>query len=675
METITVLYIIIATIVALVLVVFQYVYKPKVKGRLSLVLAFFRFLGIFGILLLLINPQFSKNSYSLVKPNLVILTDNSSSIADSGNQVKNLVADLSNTPEILDRFKIGTYKFGVGLGTMDSLSFKDKYTNIYRSLASLKDIYDREQTVILLLSDGNQTIGQEYTFFKPDAKHILYSVVLGDTTKYKDLSVGPILTNNYAFLNNKFPLETYISYQGKSSISTAVSITMNNQVVFRENITLSGETNLKSITTQIDANFVGIKNIQVQVTPLPEERNTTNNKRTTTLEVIDEKTKIALISDILHPDLGTLKKSIESNEQRSVTLLQSDVASSSLEEMDLFIFYQPTLRFKNSMDFAARNDANSFIITGTHTAYPFLNNSDLGFEVESGYPEQEVFGLLNNGFTKYDITTFDMTDFPPLQSDAGPIVFQQPFESLLGTQIKGLDIEKPLWAMWENGSKKQAVLLGEGIWKWRMQTYRNKGDFLNFDEFIGNLIRYLTSSKNKSRLNVDYEKVYDGSTDAIITAAYFDEAFIFDPDAKLTITVTDTETKKENTIPMVLRNGYFEADFTNLFPGIYHFKVSVANESNSETGSFTISEFNMENQFVSSDAAKMKQLAINTGGKLFYPSQLAVLKKELLENNAYIPTEISTENVVSLIDFKILLALIAFAFAVEWFIRKYNGLI
>ncbi|CAN0598318.1 unnamed protein product, partial [Ectocarpus sp. 12 AP-2014] len=47
---------------------------------------------------------------------------------------------------------------------------------------------------------------------------------------------------------------------------------------------------------------------------------------------------------------------------------------------------------------------------------------------------------------------------------------------------------------------------------------------------------------------------------------------------------------------------------------------------------------------------------------------------DLEENNTYVPTEKSTENIVSLIDFEILLAIIVFALASEWFIRKYNGL-
>ena len=127
--------------------------------------------------------------------------------------------------------------------------------------------------------------------------------------------------------------------------------------------------------------------------------------------------------------------------------------------------------------------------------------------------------------------------------------------------------------------------------------------------------------------------------------------------------------------PMVLKNGYFEADLSNLMAGSYEFIVSLENESKSESGSFVISEFDMENQFVSSDNVKLEKLAVNSGGKQFYPSQIEQLLQDLKESDAYVPTEKSTENIVSLIDFRMLLAIIVFAFAAEWFIRKYNGLI
>lgn len=673
MESITVLYIIIAAIAALGIVVFQYLYKQKAKSKINLLLAFLRFIGVFGLLLLLINPKFSQKTYTLEKPNLVILADNSSSISENGAELIELMSSIGASDKISDRFNVASYKFGTGLEVLDSLSFDEKYSNFHKSLSALKNIYSREQTITLLLSDGNQTIGEDYSFFKSNESNAINTVVLGDTTLYKDISVGPILTNKYAFLKNKFPLETYISYQGKVTASATVLVRMDNKVVHREKVELNADVNLKTIAIQVDADSVGTKNIRIEVTKLQDERNVNNNVRSTSIEVIDEKTKIALVSDILHPDLGALKKAIESNEQREVSFLKPNTAN-NLEDIDLFIFYQPNVKFKKLFDFVKDRNSNSFVITGIQTDYNFLNRSNLGFEIESGYPEQEVFGLLNNGFSKYDIANFDLTDFPPLLSDAGPVLITTAFEPLLGTQIKGKDIQQPLLTVLEQNSNKKALLLGENLWKWRVQTYRNTGAFSNFDEFIANLVRYLTSSKNKTRLNVDYEKIYEGSNNTIITATYFDEAFLFDPNAKISIKVTDTKTKNTQTSPMILKNGYFESDLSNLIAGNYSFVVSVENYQKSETGSFVINEFNLENQFVSSDYLKLEKLATNSVGKLYYPSQIDELIGDLEENNTYVPTEKSTENIVSLIDFEILLAIIVFAFASEWFIRKYNGL-
>ena len=675
MESITVVYIILAAIVALGLAVLSYYKKGKQRDSISWVLGGLRFLGVFGILLLLINPQFSKFTYSLVKPNLVVLADNSTSMAPYGPEIKSVVGALVNSEDIKNKFNIDSYSFGADVSVLDSLGFTDTRTNIQKSLATLEDVYARQETVFVLISDGNQTIGQDYSFFIPDKKSTMLPVVIGDTTKFSDISVGPIQTNKYAFLKNTFPLETYITYQGNKKVNATVSISMNGSTVFKENLRLGSEENYKGINTQIDANSVGFKTLEVQVTSLPEERNTVNNKRTTTIEVIDEKTNIAIISQLLHPDLGTLKKAIESNEQRQVSILKPNAPASELEEVDLFIFYQPDNRFKNSMELAKKKNASVFIIAGTHTDYNFLNAAQSAFVIENGYPSQDVFGILNGAFPIYDITSFDLTDFPPLESDAGPVLFSVNNETLLGTQIKGMDIQKPLWTVYGDNSRKQALLLGENLWKWRVQSYRNTGEFSDFDDFMGNLVRYLTSTKNKTRLNVNYEKVYEGSTNVVITATYFDEAFLFDPNAKISIQVTDKNTKKEITNPMVLKNGFFEADLSNLVPGEYDFKVTVEKESTVETGSFTISEFDLENQFVSSDADKMRKLAENSNGLLFYGSQAEALRQKLLEDNTYVPTEVSTENVVSLIDFWALLGAITIAFALEWFIRKYNGLI
>lgn len=675
MQTKTVLFIILAAILALLIVLFQYYFKAKKKGKLTFLLAFLRFLGVFAVLVLLINPKFSKTSYTLEKPNLAIVVDNSSSVKESADTLKILLNAILQSEEIANRFKIDTYRFGDNLTNLDSLSFSENQTNISKALSLLEDTYARRKAAMVLLSDGNQTIGQDYTFSTKANGPSIYTVTVGDTTKYEDLSIGNINANTYAFLNNKYPLETFVSYQGSGSVKANVTIKVNGISVFKESISLSKSNNIKSIKTLLDAKTIGLKRISVSVTPLPTERVISNNTRETSVEVIDEKTNIALISEILHPDLGALKKSIESNEQRMVTILNFPLSDKALEDADLFILYQPNASFRKVFEFIGQRKSNVLMITGTQTDYVFLNAIQNDFQIESGYPVQEVFGGLNKGFPKFDISNFDLTDFPPLLSDAGPLVTTKSNEILLNMKVKGLDMSTPLFSVFDNGSIKKGLLIGEGLWKWRMQTFRNTGDFSNFDAFLGKLMRYLNSSENKDRLNVVYNRSYEGSSTALISATYFDQAYVFDSNAVLSITVVNKETERSTTIPMVLKNGYFEADLTNLASGSYSFKVSVKNENYSKSGDFTISDFDVEKQFVSSNYRKMELLASNTGGTHYFPSKYQDLLKELSTNNDFVPTQKSTENIVSLVDFRILLAVIAFAFAAEWFIRKYNGLI
>lgn len=675
MQTNIILYIVLAAILSLMLVYFQYYFKGKQKGRIRIVLSILRFLSVFGLLLLLINPKFSKISYVLEKPNLVLLVDNSSSLEGSKETISNLLDAFKQNNELLERFDFTSYLFGENLRSFDSLTLADALTNIQQPLATLKDVYARRNSAVVLISDGNQNIGKDYSFVNNTNSPSVYTITVGDTTKYEDLSIGPINTNKYAFLKNKYPLETYVTYQGNGRVKVKVKIKVDGATAFEEVVNLSKTDNLKNIKSLISANKVGVKSIQVSVDKLTTERNITNNTRTTFVEVISEKTKIAIVSQLLHPDIGMLKKAIESNEQREVIVVKPSTSIQNLEEIDIFILYQPNPSFKPVFDLIDQKKSNFLLVTGTQTNFGFLNAIQSEFQIETGYPVQEVFGTLNSGFSKFDILDVDITDFPPLTSNAGPVTFNQPNESLLGVTIKGLDLNLPLLSVYGINDRKKALMMGEGIWKWRMQSFRNNGDFSNLDTFFGKLIRYLSANTSKNRLNLTYNRNYEGSNTAYISATYFDETYVFDPNATLTIAVTNAVNNLKSTVPMVLKNGYFEANLTNLLPGEYNFLVQVKGQSHEETGTFSISDFDLEKQFVSSNYKKMEQLAENTGGQHFFSSQNEDLINELNSSNTYVPTQKSTENIVSLIDFKILLGLIVLAFSLEWFIRKFNGLI
>lgn len=677
MQLQTVFLILFAAILALGLVIFQYYYKSKSKGTLYIALSFLRFVALFCVFLLLINPKITKEQYSLEKANLIILADNTSSIgqANGVNQLVNAKKLIEENTNIAEKFDISEYVFGTELNSLDSLSFSEKATNIGRALSSLNEIFAGSNTAILMLTDGNQTLGEDYEFSGGRQKFPIYPMVVGDTTSYQDIRIDQVNTNKYAFLKNKYPMEIFVSYQGNNTVSTTLTITETGQNLYREQILLSETENSQIINTVLNASTVGIKNIKISLSPLENERNITNNSRQIGIEVIDEKTNIALVSNMLHPDLGALKKAIESNEQRSVSIIKPSLSPNELEQFDLFIIYQPDTSFEKVYSYIESKGANIFTITGPKTDWTFLNKVQNSFQKNSYDQKEEVTPILNAGFTHFDISDLVVSEFPPVETTLGELLITASYENMLSQRIKGVDLNEPLFTVLETNLRREAILLGENIWKWRVQSYREDQEFKKFDDFISKVILFLANSKPRSRLTLEYENIYQGFNKATIKATYFDETFVFDNNATLNLILSGIENNTSRQIPMLLKNGYYEADISMLPSGDYSFTASVKDENLTKTGKFTILDYDLEKQLLSSNYKKLDRLAKSTNATLYFPSQVSKFIEDIIKDNRFVPIQKSKQNVVSLIDFKILLGIIVAALTAEWFIRKYNGLI
>lgn len=124
---------------------------------------------------------------------------------------------------------------------------------------------------------------------------------------------------------------------------------------------------------------------------------------------------MGIVSDMLHPDIGALKKSIESNEQRSVTLLKPTADQSQLEEMGLIMLYQPNRNFRNVYTFLENSGANYVTITGSKTDWNFLNGVQESFSVTGSRQPEDILPVLNNAFGLFGLSDFSVDGFPPLK--------------------------------------------------------------------------------------------------------------------------------------------------------------------------------------------------------------------------------------------------------------------
>ena len=677
MQTETILYIIIAGIAALSLALFQYIYKSKINTKLKYGLTALRTISLLGILLLIVNPKVESINYYTEKPNLVLAIDNSESISylDQDSIANLAINELRNNLELNERFEIDTYTFSKVLNSTDSISFNKRQTNISSTLSQISQVYKDKTAPIILISDGNQTLGNDYSFITNAVNQPIYPLILGDSTLYSDLSIKQLNVNRYTFLKNRFPVEVILSYSGQETISTEVKIWRGNSVVYSKTVQFSDTKTSEIINTTLLANSVGVKTYRVELVPLDEEKNKVNNYQNFGVEVIDQKTNIALVYDQLHPDLGALKKSIESNEQRSVSILNPNEYISQINNFQLVILYQPNNNFNNILKEIKQRKLNTFIITGVATDYEFINNTnlkviwDISNQTENFQPE------LNRNYSTFIVDNINFEDYPPLKSEFGGFNFLVPADVILYKTANGINTGDAMLATYDFDDMKHAMLIGEGIWRWRAQSYLDTESFTDFDNFLGKLIQYLSSNKKRSRLNLDYKSFYNGNEDVIISAQYFNKNFEFDPKASLNIILKNSETDEVRELPLLISDTSYRADISGIEAGNYAFTVSNTSESVFASGSFQILDYNVEQQFLNADINRLQSLANRSKGKAFYVTEYAQIINNLLSDSRYAAVQKSTKNIVPLINWKILLGIIALSLFSEWFIRKYNGLI
>ncbi|RMA64450.1 hypothetical protein BXY75_1326 [Ulvibacter antarcticus] len=673
----TILYICIAGIIAMAVSIFMYGYKTKYTGTLKWLFGLLRFITLFSILLLLINPKFKSETYTLEKPKLPVLLDNSASIAEL-NQTENLqkiVDELKANSELNDKFDLSFFSFGSDFKEVDTLSFSEKNTNISEALASVNELFRNEIAPTILITDGNQTLGSDYEFSSSNFKNPIFAVVLGDSTRHTDLKIERLNTNRYAFLKNQFPVEMILVYDGVGSQNSQLVVNQGAAVVHRTNVSFSEENNTKTVSFTLNASSVGLQKYTATLVPLEGEKNTSNNRKQFAVEVIDQATNVLIVSNIVHPDMGALRKSITTNEQRTVSFKKPSEAINVLNDYQLILLYQPDRSFTKVFSELEKLKKNTFIIAGLKTDWNFLNSAQNYFRKEINRQSEDVGAILNPNYGTFAVEDIGFSDMRPLKATFGSLQVSVPNEVLLKQSVNGFDNDSPMLATMELNGIRTAIWDGEGLWQWRAQTYLDKSNFEDFDNFTAKLVQYLASNKRRSRLEVNNESFYYNNNPIKISAQYFDQNFVFDARSSLTISVVNSESLKRTNFPMLLKNNFYEVDLNSLEAGEYKYTVSVTDEAVSRSGNFTILDFNVEQQFLNANIGKLERLAVKTKGETFFTNEFSNLIDSLLDDNRFQPIQKSEQKVVPLIDWKYLLALIIISLTIEWFARKYNGLI
>ncbi len=164
MTTTTILLLLLSVIIAAGLSFYQYSYKVKNQSKLYWFLAFLRFISLFSIFLLLINPIISRKITEIKKTPLPIVVDNSKSISElkATKEASELYLKITENKAITEKYDVQLFSFSEEFQSLEKLDFKGNQSHLDGVAKNLKQLYRNTNYPVVLYTDGKSMVCPNY---------------------------------------------------------------------------------------------------------------------------------------------------------------------------------------------------------------------------------------------------------------------------------------------------------------------------------------------------------------------------------------------------------------------------------------------------------------------------------------------------------------------------------
>jgi len=277
-------------------------------------------------------------------------------------------------------------------------------------------------------------------------------------------------------------------------------------------------------------------------------------------------------------------------------------------------------------------------------------------------------------FTVDDDLVALLTKLPPLTATFGDYSATNSAEILFRQRIGTVETEQPLLAFNELNGMKMAVLVGEGIWRWRLIDHAENGDNDIFDALMGKIIQYMASRDDKRLFRVYAKDRYNEDQNVMIEAEFYNKSLEAITDPEVTIVLKNKEGAEYPYTFSKGRNNYM-LDAGRLPVGEYNYtaSTSLGGESYTATGDFVITALLMEAVNTTADHQLLYSISENSGGQMVYPREVDKLTDLITQKEDIVPIIYSTRRLSEIIELKWIFFALLGLLSIEWFVRKYNG--
>ena len=650
--------------ISLALIFTYSLYNNKINPisrNVNLFLFVIRFSYLSVILLLLLSPIIKLDNNYFEDPILIFAKDNSTSIKEDVND------ELILLKNNLNDFKTYEFSFSDKIynGFKENTGLKSNFSNLFVELNNKFE--GRNVAGLILASDGSYNTGLNPQYLSYNFP--VYCIALGDTAFKKDLRIDKVESNEVTFLGNSFPLEISIASSIKNDVKSRLVIKDGKIKLYDEIVTFKKDNNYKIVKLDLVANKVGLLSLDIKILPVKGEKNLTNNIFTKYIDVIDYSSSILILKNNNTPDLAAFNNSISKNPRYNVVIKEID-EQYIIDKYKLIVLFGidviPDSLLNNKVSLIVFNSVSSYYKN-------FEKNRKLSND-KNKYP---ISISLNKRFSKFtfsDELNNLVKDAPPLFSSNFDQKLNGNFDFILNnTQLKSLAKSSVMMIKYID-ERKIAFITAEGFWRWKYYDFKINNSNIAFDEIFLKLTQYLIIDDDKSLLRIKHKNDYNQDENVVIYAELYNESYELVNDKEIKFSISNNSLNTKEYIFSKKENTLF-VDLGVLEPGKYNYIASIEGSDENKTGFFNVKKIQLE---LFSDVVNHKilnQISNQSGGKLFYLNSLkeleSVVKLSAL-NKKIIHTK---QNVVSFLGITNLLILLIFLILLEYFVRKYNGLV
>ena len=652
------------------------------------VMAFLRFTSVCVLTLLLLEPLIEIENQIIEKPVLVIAHDNSESLLvnkDSSFINSDYLISLASFKEKLEKnYEVKTFTFGDEVKAGLEIDFTDKQTGVSDLVEDLYNrYYGRNLGAVILASDGIVNKGSSPIYDIKKIKHTpFFTIALGDTLERKDLILNNVVHNRLAYKGNDFPVEIIVKANQFAGSKAKVSITKDGVELFSKMVFFEKTSDIISVSAILEARSTGKQRYVVSVGELVGELTYENNKKEFFIDILDSKQQILILAKAPHPDIAAMQSALKKNVNYEVKSMLIADYEGEFKGYSLVIFHQlPSGNKQHNIriEKIIKAGVPSLFVLGSGTNYTSFNEYNLGLECIGVNGVTNVTASVSTSFTEFTVSESlkeSIPKFPPLKTPfAGNYKIANGSSILLFQKVGVTATDYPLFVFNEKNDSKYGFILGEGIWRWKLNNYSNNKSHDNFNDLVSKMIQYLALKEDKSKFRVYCENTFLENQSVVFESELYNDSYDLVNQEEVLLEITNQSGEVYPAKSFSRSGNAYRLDAGIFEVGEYSYNATVmfGGKKLNLSGDFTVAELKAEYTNVVADHGLLFNIANNTGGYMFYPNELDQLAKAIFNKEEIVEVSYIEKDVSALINWKWIFGLIILLLSLEWFMRKRNG--